>query len=193
MTTTTATQTSHTSHTSARRWLARLLASVTGLGIAAGILLSLGTSANAATPLTAATAKTYARHMLIVLNAERRIHHRAPLHMNLHLITSGHRHDLDMARNNQMSHQLPGEAFFATRITRAGYNWVSAGENIGWTSNLTNRGLLNLEKQMYTEKAPDNGHRLNILNPHYRSIGISIYFDTTHHKMWFTQDFGQPA
>ena len=43
---------------------------------------------------------------------------------------------------------------------------------------------------MYNEVAPYDGHRLNILNRHYRDVGIDIYMDAAHHKMWLTQDFG---
>jgi uncharacterized protein YkwD len=144
-------------------------------------------------PHTATTASKWAHNMLLVLNYERRANHLKPLTMNTKLTLSAHRHNLTMAKKNVMSHQLPGEAFFATRISKAGYNWRSAGENIGWNSAETNRGLQSLEHQMYGEKAPNNGHRLNILNKSFSQVGIDVYFDKAHHKMWFTQDFGQPA
>jgi hypothetical protein len=54
-------------------------------------------------------------------------------------------------------------------------------------------GLLQLQTLMYNEKAPDDGHRVNILNPSYREVGIDVYFDAAHHTMWFTQDFGLAA
>jgi len=43
---------------------------------------------------------------------------------------------------------------------------------------------------MYNEVAPYNGHRLNILSRTYRDVGVYIYMDGTHHKMWLTVDFG---
>jgi uncharacterized protein YkwD len=70
---------------------------------------------------------------------------------------------------------------------------LSAGENIGWNSAQNRPGLRALQLEMYREKAPDNGHRLNILDRSFRNVGIDVYFDKSHGKMWFTQDFGQPA
>lgn len=126
-----------------------------------------------------------------VLNAERKAHHLKPLHFNQKLRLAARRHNLTMAKHNTMSHQLPGEPYFATRISRAGYHWTWAGENIGWNSRMTRAGVVALERYMYNERAPYNGHRLNILNRHYRSVGIDVYFDHKHHKVWLTTDFGR--
>jgi uncharacterized protein YkwD len=46
---------------------------------------------------------------------------------------------------------------------------------------------------MYYEKAPNDGHRRNILNPAYRDVGISVVQDFVHHRIWLTVDFGTPA
>jgi uncharacterized protein YkwD len=142
---------------------------------------------------TAATASSYARAMLSLLNRERHAHGKRPLKMAYRLRLSAHRHNLHMAARNIMSHQLPGEPFFATRISNAGYHWSAAGENIGWNSQMNQAGLLALERQMYNEKPPDNGHRLNILSSTFTQVGIDVLFDRKHHKIWFTQDFAKPA
>jgi uncharacterized protein YkwD len=134
----------------------------------------------------------YAWKMLGAMNVERSWHGLPPLQMNWKLVTSAHRHNLSMAYRNTMSHQLPGEPFFATRISQAGYNWRSAGENIGWNSITNLDALYSLERAMYNEVAPNDGHRANILSRSFRQIGIDVYYDPAHHKMWFTQDFGQP-
>lgn len=163
----------------------------------AALLVPREASAHAATAhrvrITSTTTASYARAMLGLLNQERRAHGRRPLSMAWRLRVSAHRHNLRMARANVMSHQLPGEAFFATRITDAGYHWRAAGENIGWNSNLSSAGILALEKQMYHEVAPNDGHRVNILSRTFKQVGIDVYYDARHHKLWFTQDFGAPA
>jgi uncharacterized protein YkwD len=128
-----------------------------------------------------------------VMNAERMAHGLPTVHMSSNLMLSARRHNVTMSQYNTMSHQLPGEAFFATRITRAGYRWSYAGENIGWNSQLTQSAVIYLQKIMYNEKAPNNGHRLNILNRQYKAVGIDVYYDSAHRKLWFTQDFGRPA
>ncbi|MCW2494985.1 CAP domain-containing protein [Jatrophihabitans sp.] len=148
--------------------------------------------ASATAPSTASVERSLAASMLKLLNSERATHHEGALRANSLLVSSAHQHNLMMAKDNSMSHQLPGEAGFSTRISRAGYKWSRAAENIGWSSSQTLSALTGLEKLMFEEKAPNDGHRLNILGS-YRDIGIDVYFDTKHHKMWFTQDFGYPA
>ena len=143
--------------------------------------------------ITSSNTLSFARSMLGLLNQERHAHGRRPLKMAFRLRLSAHRHNLRMAADNTMSHQLPGEAFFASRISDTGYRWRAAGENIGWNTALTLRGLLSLEREMYHEVAPNDGHRLNILSTTFRQVGIDVYYDQTHHKIWFTQDFGAPA
>lgn len=172
----------------------RFVVAVVAVALAAALLVVPRQSAQAATPrLTTAVTATYARAMLALLNQERKAHNRRPLRMNSKLITSAHRHNLRMAALNTMSHQLPGEPFFATRISNAGYQWSAAGENIGWNSNLSQSGLMALEREMYHEVPPNDGHRVNILSSTFRQVGIDVYFDAKHKKIWFTQDFGAPA
>jgi uncharacterized protein YkwD len=155
-------------------------------------LTSLVTFASTASAMSA-TEQTYATAMLKLLNAERALFHLKALTVSSRLVDSAHSHDLDMARQNVMSHQLPGEAFFATRISDTGYKWTRVGENIGWNSVISTTGVIALEKLMYGEKPPNDGHRVNILNKYYKNIGIDVYIDTKHHKVWFTQDFGTPT
>ena len=175
-----------------RRLLGLLVAAVVALAVFAAPQLDSPASAHTLSH-TAHSAKIFARTMLKLLNRERAAHHLRALTMNSDLVTSAHRHNLAMAKADEMSHQCKGEKFFADRISAAGYNWMSAGENIGWNSNMNRPGLRYLEREMYHEKAPDNGHRLNILDHSFRNVGIDVYFDKRHDKMWFTQDFGQPA
>jgi uncharacterized protein YkwD len=139
------------------------------------------------------TEQSYATAMVKLLNAERAVYHLAPLTVSARLVSSARSHDLYMAKYNTMSHQLPGEAPFGTRISRTGYRWTRIGENIGWNSAISSSGILALEKVMYSEKAPNDGHRLNILNRYYKNIGIDVYIDVRHHKVWFTQDMATPA
>jgi uncharacterized protein YkwD len=131
--------------------------------------------------------------ILRLMNSERAVYHLPALRMNSRLLYSARQHDVTMSRYNTMSHQCPGEAFFATRITRSGYHWSYAGENIGWNSVMSLQGVGALQRTMYNEKAPNNGHRLNILSSRYRDVGIDIYLDRAHHKVWMTQDFGRLA
>jgi uncharacterized protein YkwD len=141
-----------------------------------------------ATP--SATTGALAIAMLKLLNVERAAHGRAALRMNTRLIQSAHGHNVTMARANTMSHLLPGEAGFLARLIAVGYQPRAAAENIGWNSNRSMDGVLYLQRIMYNEVAPNDAHRVNILNTTYREVGVDVYMDNTNHKVWITQDFG---
>ena len=141
--------------------------------------------------LSPATETSLAYLMLGALNNERRAHGEAPLYMDRRLVVSAWRHNMAMGGHDMMSHQVPGEAFFGNRISAAGYRWQAAGENIGWTGTNSLAGLYELEHQMYIERYPNDGHKQNILSRSYRQIGISVVYDVGHHRLWFTQDFGE--
>lgn len=146
-----------------------------------------------ATPSSVTSTATMATEMLKAMNAERALHGRAALRMNSRLIRSAHGHNLKMASANSMSHLLPGEYGFLARLLQVGYSPRAAGENIGWNSNRTLAGVLYLQRVMYGEVPPNDAHRVNILNATYREVGIDIYMDNVHHKLWMTQDLGLPA
>lgn len=131
-----------------------------------------------------------ARGVVRMINAERRVHHLKPLSSRRSLQASARRHNVTMSQFNVMSHQLPREAAPGTRMRTAGYKWRWAGENIAWNSEMDTRGVNLLETLMYNEKPPNDGHRLNILSPHYHNVGVDVYIDRTHHKVWLTTDFG---
>ncbi|SDJ28847.1 Uncharacterized conserved protein YkwD, contains CAP (CSP/antigen 5/PR1) domain [Frankineae bacterium MT45] len=132
-----------------------------------------------------------ANAMLALMNAQRRAHHLPPLKMNAKLINSAYAHDRAMVSRNTMSHQVQSEASFAQRIQAARYSFRAAGENIGWTTNVSSKGVLALQNYMYNEKAPANGHRLNILSSTFREVGIDVTVDPRTGKVWFTEDFGR--
>jgi uncharacterized protein YkwD len=168
---------------------ALLLSATMLLGVFAGALLT-ATPASATIPprTTLENQIDWAVHSLI--NVERAAHGLAPVAMSSQLRLSARRHNVTMAKNNTMSHQLPGEPYFGRRMILAGYYWNYAGENIAWNSDMSLAGVILLQKLMYGEKAPYNDHRLNILSTHYRNVGVDVYLDKTNHKVWLTTDFG---
>lgn len=131
------------------------------------------------------------RSLQAEINRERAAHRLRPLRWNVQLGLSARRHDVAMSLANTMSHQLPGEAYFAKRITAAGYKWTWAGENIAWNSRMDTTGVIQLERMMYNERPPYDGHRRNILSSHFTDVGMDVYLDRKHHKVWLTTDFGR--
>jgi uncharacterized protein YkwD len=162
------------------------------LGIFTGVLTAAA-PASATVPPRTSLESEIAWAVKAVMNAERSLYGLPPLWMSSKLQLSARRHDVLMAKYNTMSHELPYEPSLGRRITLTGYYWNYAGENIAWNSEMTKAGVILLQKLMYGEKAPNDGHRLNILNRHYRHVGVDVYMDKTNHKVWLTTDFGHPS
>jgi uncharacterized protein YkwD len=107
---------------------------------------------------------------------------------------SSWRHDNLMAHGCGLSHQCQGEPPLGARETAAGVPWTTAGENIGEGSPVADTAAaitqmaLTLTQDMLGEKPPDDGHRLNLLNPAFHHIGVAIYRDSSG-TVWLTQDF----
>lgn len=124
------------------------------------------------------------------LNVERRAHGLAALALSKQLTVAARRHNVTMVRFGLVSHRCPKEQSFTARLHNAGYKWTWAGENIAWNSRMTTAGVLQLQQLMYAEPAR-GGHRANILNRHYAQVGVDVYLDAAHHKVWLTTDFGR--
>ncbi|HLL64052.1 MAG TPA: CAP domain-containing protein [Propionibacteriaceae bacterium] len=130
--------------------------------------------------------------MLDRLNAQRADHGLPALTSDAKLAAAAHTHNVKMADANQLSHQLPGEAGLGARISAAGYRWSSVGENVAWSSNRSQTGVLALQDSMYNETPPDDGHRRNILSSSFTEVGIDVIEDSAHGKVWLVTDFGRP-
>jgi uncharacterized protein YkwD len=149
-------------------------------------------SKSASSSSSYATRSDWADAVLKELNAERADHGLPALEMNSKLVDSAHTHNVAMAKANTLSHQLSGEAGLGSRVSAAGYHWSGVGENIAYNSNRSESGVLALQKAMYNEKPPNDGHRENILNKRFVDVGIDVINDSTHGKVWLVTDFGRP-
>jgi uncharacterized protein YkwD len=180
--------------------LSRFAVAAVGLATAtAGLLAPLAAQA-APTPVaspavSAAVATTthqdWAKAVLTQLNAERAQNGLKALRWSDKLFYSAHRHNLAMAQQGTLSHQLPGEASLGDRVS-VFYAWSACGENIGWNSDRSQAGALALETSMYAETPPNDGHRRNILSTSFVDVGVDVIDDSTHGRIWLTTDFGKP-
>jgi len=174
-----------------------LVAGLVAIGCAGGAFVAAeGASATALCPGTMAQTDSdpadIGCYLFYLVNQERAANHVPQLYSVSQLRLSAQRHDGYMARYNTLSHQLPGEPALLTRFAQAGFTpCVAGGENIAWNSDRTWRGAQYVENLMYNESGSDIGHRLNILNPHFNRLGVTVLMDTAHNKMWITFDFGQ--
>ena len=160
------------------------------LAVCTGVVGTGAPAAGAAVPPRTLAEKQIDLAVFTLINTERLLHGLPLVRRSNQLELSARRHNLTMARFNQMSHQLPREPYFGRRILNAGYRWDYAGENIAWNSVMTKGGALLLQRLMYNERPPADEHRQNILSRNYRNVGVDVYFDRKHHKLWLTTDFG---
>ncbi len=139
-----------------------------------------------------ATRSDWANAVLAELNSERASHGLRALKMNSKLVSAAHAHNLAMAKANTLSHQLSGEAALGSRVSAAGYRWSAVAENVAYNGSRSQAGVLAVQKAMYNEKPPNDGHRQNILNKTYVDVGIDVISDSVHGKVWLVTDFGRP-
>ena len=157
-----------------------------------------GASGSSAQPRTTAPAlpdaAQAAQAVFDAINTSRSNAGLRPLKWSAHLHDSAHRHNLAMSRANTLSHQLPGEASLGDREEAAGLSWWWwVAENIAESSTLTTQSALGLEAGMVNERAPNDGHRQNILASNADLVGVDVLFDTAHDRLWLTEDFAQTS
>ena len=99
----------------------------------------------------------------------------APLTMNPSLRCAARLHSRDMSLRGYFDHTSPEGVRFSQRITLAGYDWRTAGENIasGYRS----------AQAVVDGWMQSPGHCQNIMNASFREIGVGFYGN-----LW-TQDF----
>lgn len=119
--------------------------------------------------------------MLVLVNAEREKAGCAPLTENAKLTKAAQDHSQDMADHQNMSHTGSDGSSMSDRLSRVGYAFRSAGENVaaGYTSpESVMDGWMN-----------SAGHKANILNCGFKEIGIGL----AQPGYYWTQDFGSTA
>lgn len=121
--------------------------------------------------------QAYEQKVAALVNAERAKYGLAPLTLSTELCDGARAKSLDMAQNNYFSHTSPtyGSAF--DMMKQFGITYRSAGENIakGYsTPEAVVTGWMNSE-----------GHRKNILDPGYTTIGVGYVADGNHWTQWF--------
>ena len=100
--------------------------------------------------------------VVCLINQERAAHHLPVLTASPLLNNSAQRWTNAMVSSDQFTHGMN----FAGRISAAGYDWRSAGENIA-TGYATPRSVV-------AAWMASTGHCQNILNPSYRNIGTGV-------------------
>lgn len=113
--------------------------------------------------------------ILSLVNAERGKENLTPLTLNTFLTNAAQGYAEELAQGNFFSHESPSGVTPLDRIRNAGYfhppcncpQGYAIGENIAKGQPTTERVM---QDWMQSE-----GHRANILNPHYKELGVGFY------------------
>jgi len=138
------------------------------------------TQSSVSTPLAQSASPDTAAQVVALVNKERADAGCDPLTEDAQLEKAAQDHSDDMAARNFFDHVNPDGADPGQRITAAGYQWSTYGENIA-------------QGQQTPEAVMDSwmnspGHRANILNCSFKDIGMGIHNGSG--GPWWTQDFG---
>ena len=145
-------------------------------------------------PATGTSSSDAVQQVLALINKNRAAQGLTAYTLDSGLNASAAAHNSVMASGCGLSHQCPGEAAFGDRETAAGVHWTSAGENIGEGGGVADTdaakatSAVGLTQMMLDEKAPDDGHRRNILSSSFTRVGIAVLRDANG-TVWLTQDF----
>jgi uncharacterized protein YkwD len=101
----------------------------------------------------------------------------APLSVSPALRCAARLHAKDMQTRNYFSHTTPDGVTFDQRITQAGYDWQTIGENIAYGQRSAAE-VMNAWMQ-------SPGHCQNVMNPDFKELGVGFYDN----YRW-VQDFG---
>jgi uncharacterized protein YkwD len=134
------------------------------------------------------------RAMGCLVNRARHRHGLRRVRSNGRLKRAAERHTAYMKRHHCFSHRCPGEPSFLSRLRRVNYvvgglrRW-KVGENIAWAGG--RKG--GTPKAIVRGWMRSPGHRANILDRHYRQVGVGFASGRIHGKrsgVMFTTDFG---
>jgi uncharacterized protein YkwD len=149
-------------------------------------------------PLITTAQPTTAQQVVDLINQERISHGCQPLNVSPQLSAAAQAHSQDMALNNFVGHTGSDGSSLGERLTRAGYDWRMAAENIA-------AGQPTPEVVVASWMG-SSSHRAHILNCALRDIGIGYYYQPDDQpnvrlsngrtggpfRSYWTQDFGSP-
>jgi uncharacterized protein YkwD len=107
----------------------------------------------------------------------------AALTVDSRLAAAARAHSADMATRGYFDHTTPDGVTFDQRITRAGFTWSRAAENIA----AGQRGPAAVMRAWMNS----DGHRSNIVNCQLTHIGVGLAYNADNRPYW-TQDFATP-
>ena len=118
------------------------------------------------------------REMVRLINKERASRGAQPLEIDERLTEAARVHSEGMAQRKQLSHRFPDEERLQDRLAKTGVPFDAVAENVAHSSSAADA---------HTELMNSTGHRTNILNPKYNTVGVGVIERDDH--LYITQDF----
>jgi len=152
------------------------------MAIAAFVLTGISAAQTASAPAPAASPAPPSREQEVfkLLNLERQHHGLALLKWDDRLADAARLHAEKMGRAGDISHRFAGEPDLSQRTRAAGVLFKSVAENVALASTP-------LEVHLALMNSP--GHRANILNPQYNTVGVGVV--QVKDELYVTEDFAQ--
>ena len=126
--------------------------------------------------------------MLALVNFYREEHGLGALVLHRDLDRAAQRYAERMSKEGFFDHKSPDGQSYASRITEAGYQWLSCGENLAL-------GQLSA-RQVMAEWIKSDSHRANLLNPGFTEIGMGFAVGISPQKEktrpYWVQEFASP-
>lgn len=121
------------------------------------------------------------QEIIRLVNQERARYNLSPLTENWEVSRVARIKSQDMVDNNYFSHQSPIYGSPFKMLRDFGINYTEAAENIAY-GNLTAQQVMN-------QWMNSSGHRANILNPNFTTIGVGVARSKMDGPYYFTQIF----
>jgi uncharacterized protein YkwD len=159
-----------------------------------GVILAGAVLAHEAPPVTSLPAAKVQKQVMELVNRARargqlcgaeRFGPALPVVLSDKLYRAARSHARDMARRNYFEHESPDGTSPRDRVQRAGYKFRLTGENIAFgpeTATEVVNGWLG-----------SAGHCANIMNPHFRDMGLAVAQGNKRGHFYWVQELGAPA
>lgn len=140
----------------------------------------LGMLAIPAPVLAQARATPAERYLFAAANRERKAAGLRALQWNQPLAMAARAHAREMARHNEVSHRLPGEASLPGRADKAGahFSWLS--ENVVQSHDAASA---------HSRFMKSPAHKANLLDAEMNTVGIGVF--ELHGELFVVEDFAQ--
>ncbi len=116
----------------------------------------------------------YIAEVVSLVNAERAKEGLAPLTINVQVQAAAQIRAMECEQS--FSHTRPNGTSFSTALKEQNVSYRSAGENIAWGQRSP--------KEVMNAWMNSEGHRANIMNPNYTSIGVGYYQNANGTNYW---------